>query len=198
MWSALCCWQGCHGWFSSSLGASVSSAENSRGGLEGISGPGRSEFLWLQYMGQLPYLAPSEHLLRSVRCQPPSASQDQKGLALQGSVMDGQTLRVPRCSRDPQEALPSQEWPTGLFKAVMLHQGFLILLMEIDLFISSSNCFFPFPRVRCEGESITWSFPAPWQGGWAILKKRDVLNYIYISYKFNYKKTQVPIVITEK
>lgn len=47
-------------------------------------------------MGTLPYLAPSEHLLGSVYCQPPSAIQDQKDLALQGSVVDGQTPLRPQ------------------------------------------------------------------------------------------------------
>ena len=105
----LCRWQGRLGWFTSSLGASVSSSENSRGGLDGVSGPGRSEFLWLQHLDRLstwcPQSMPCGHCFARL-LQPP---RTRRAFSLQGFVVDGQTRSRPRVSRGSPGALPSQQ-----------------------------------------------------------------------------------------
>ena len=56
--------------------------------------------------------------------------------------------------------------PRGFLNLLRYIRDFWYFLWKQTLFISTSKCFFPFPGVRCEGESTTWSIPALWQGGW--------------------------------
>lgn len=154
----LCRWQGRLGWFTSSLRASVSSSENSRGGLDGVSGPGRSEFLWLQHLDRLSTWCPQS--MPCGHCSTTSSSlQDQKGFFPAG-VCCGWTDML------TSPGIPGI--PRGTSISAVTHSAFKICFcytrdfsQKYILFTSPPECLFSFSRARFEEGSISWRFPAP-------------------------------------